>query len=154
MENTFNLQRFVEAQHGQFEQAVRELRNGRKRSHWIWYVFPQVHGLGRSPISRTFAIASLAEARAYLDHPLLGPRLRECTELMLAIENRTANEILGSPDDVKFRSSMTLFDRAAGGDNIFRQALHKYFTGIPDSLTISLLAEPPGPDRDGKAPTR
>jgi uncharacterized protein (DUF1810 family) len=141
MNDTFNLQRFVDAQRGEFEQAVNELKQGRKRSHWIWYVFPQVQGLGQSPASRKFAISSLAEAQAYLEHPLLGPRLRECTQIVLGIENKSANDILGSPDDVKFRSSMTLFDRAAGGDNIFKQVLHKYFTGIPDSLTIAKLGD-------------
>jgi uncharacterized protein (DUF1810 family) len=141
MDDTFNLQRFVDAQRGPFEQAVNELRRGRKRSHWIWYVFPQIQGLGQSPASRKYAIGSLAEAQAYLQHPLLGPRLRECTQLVLDIQEKTADEILGSPDDVKFRSSMTLFDRVSGGDNIFKQALHKYFMGIPDSLTISKLSE-------------
>src|SRR5689334_13159806 len=106
------LERFVEAQDRVFDQALGELRAGRKRSHWMWFVFPQVAGLGMSATSRTYAIASLEEARAYLDHPVLGPRLVECAEAVLAHPERTALEVMGSPDDVKLRSSMTLFARA------------------------------------------
>src|SRR5271165_7208327 len=109
MTDPFNLQRFVEAQAPVYHEVCRELRAGRKESHWMWYVFPQIAGLGQSPTSVRFAISSLGEARAYLAHPVLGPRLRECAEFVLEVEGGTAREIFGSIDEVKFRSSMTLF---------------------------------------------
>lgn len=134
-----DLGRFVVAQAPVYPQVLEELGRGRKASHWMWFVFPQLKGLGRSDIARRFGIASSAEARAYLDHPLLGARLRECTQLMLAVDGKTALEILGSPDDLKFRSSMTLFGSLAGPGSGFEAALAKYFGGAADSATLALL---------------
>jgi len=139
MEDTFNLDRFVRAQAAVFAQVLAELRAGRKRSHWIWFIFPQVKGLGHSPQSDYYGIGSLEEAAAYLRHPLLGPRLVECTQLVNLVEGRTIREILGWPDDLKFRSSMTLFGRAAPENPVFQEALTKYFGGEPDSLTLELM---------------
>ena len=135
----YDLRRFVEAQARVFQQVVSELRAGRKMSHWIWFIFPQIHSLGTSPTSIKYAISSLDEARAYLAHPTLGPRLYECTQLALLVENRSASQIFGSPDDMKFRSCMTLFDQASPGDDIFRRALQKYFRGVPDPMTLDRL---------------
>src|SRR6056297_1672618 len=118
----YDLERFVTAQEQVIGSVKRELRGGRKRSHWMWFVFPQIAGLGRSEMAQRYAIDSLEEARAYLAHPVLWPRLRECTELVLNIEGRTANEVFGSPDDLKFRSSMTLFERAADDGPLFADA--------------------------------
>jgi uncharacterized protein (DUF1810 family) len=129
----------VDAQAGVHERALAELRGGRKQSHWMWFVFPQISGLGSSPMSQHYAIASLKVARAYLDHPLLGARLRDCTQAVLAVEGRSAHEIFGTPDDLKFRSSMTLFDAAAPED-IFHAALDKYFGGEGDQLTLKRLS--------------
>jgi uncharacterized protein (DUF1810 family) len=136
----YDLERFVAAQEGVYRGAVAELRAGRKTGHWIWFVFPQVAGLGRSPTSQHYAIGSLGEARAYLDHPVLGPRLRECAAAVLAVSGRTAEEILGSVDAVKLRSSMTLFHRAAPDEPLFRQILDRYYDGRPDGTTDALLA--------------
>jgi uncharacterized protein (DUF1810 family) len=119
-----------------------ELRNGRKRSHWMWFVFPQIGGLGHSAMARRYAIASCDEALAYLKHPTLGPRLRECTQTVCAIEGRSLGEIFGSPDDLKFRSSMTLFE-AVSGDPLFRSALDKFCAGESDPATLSILKKPP-----------
>ena len=137
MDDPYSLQRFVEAQERVYEQVCAELRRGRKTSHWMWFVFPQIQGLGHSPMARKFAIASLAEARAYLDHPVLGPRLRECTQLVVDVEGRTAFEIFANPDDMKFRSSMTLFALAAPEDALFKTALTKYFPAGPDRETLT-----------------
>lgn len=134
-----NLQRFVEAQDPIIDEVKKELRSGRKRTHWMWFVFPQMEGLGKSRKSRRYAISSRAEVEAYLEHPILGPRLRECTELVNDVEGRTANEIFGSPDDMKFRSSMTLFDAVAEDPAPFRTALERYYDGEPDPKTIELL---------------
>lgn len=139
MPDPFNLQRFVDAQHGQFEAARSELAAGRKVGHWIWFIFPQIKGLGQSWMSRQYAISSLAEAEAYLQHPILGPRLRECTRLVNLVEGRTIEEILGGIDSMKFRSSMTLFAKAADDTQIFLDALNKYFAGEFDPLTIQRL---------------
>jgi uncharacterized protein (DUF1810 family) len=139
MSDSHDLQRFIDAQDGIFDQALGELRSGRKRSHWMWFIFPQVAGLGASAMARRYAIASRQEASAYLGHPLLGPRLIACAGAVCAIEGRSAQAIFGSPDDLKFRSSMTLFD-AVAGDGIFRAALEKYFNGRPDDLTLQALA--------------
>ena len=140
-----NLQRFVDAQSSTFEQARAELAAGEKRSHWMWFIFPQIQGLGSSPIARRFAIASLAEAAAYLDHPVLGSRLRECASLVIAIQGRSLAEIFGFPDDLKFHSSMTLFAQAAVGfgpeNGVFAEALAKYFAGKRDGGTLSRLNE-------------
>lgn len=134
-----DLARFVDAQEPMIDEVKRELRSGRKRSHWMWFVFPQIGGLGRSEMARRYAIGSLAEARAYLAHPVLGPRLQECTELVNAIDGRTANEVFGSPDDLKFRSSMTLFEAAADDPSPFATALGKYYDGERDPKTLQRL---------------
>lgn len=136
MNDAFELQRFVDAQAPLIEEVRRELRGGRKRSHWMWFVFPQLAGLGRSAMAQRYAIASLAEARAYLAHPLLGPRLRECSALVLAVEGRDIHEIFGSPDDLKFWSSMTLFDAADPSEPLFRDCLDKYFGSRRDGETL------------------
>jgi len=133
-----NLGRFVEAQAPVHDRALTELKAGRKQSHWMWFVFPQIAGLGRSPMAQHYAIQNLAEARAFLAHPLLGARLRECTQAVLDVEGKTAHEIFGSPDDLKFRSSMTLFAHAAPDEELFRTALEKYFAG-EDHLTVEQL---------------
>ena len=135
----YGLQRFVDAQAAVFEQVCSELRAGRKRSHWMWFIFPQIRGLGRSPMAERFAIGSLEEARAYLTHSVLGARLRECAALVNAIEGRSAGEIFGSPDDLKFHSSMTLFGRAEQGGGVFREALGKYFAGKLDAGTVQRI---------------
>jgi uncharacterized protein (DUF1810 family) len=129
-----DLQRFVTAQDsgGTYEQALAELRTGRKTSHWMWFVFPQRAGLGQSEMSRRYAIGSPEEARAYLDHPVLGPRLIECAGALLTHEERSAREILGEIDAVKLRSSMTLFSRAASGQQVFQRVLDRYYDGEPD----------------------
>ena len=137
----FNLERFVAAQNagGTYDRAVRELRNGRKMSHWMWFIFPQVAGLGYSQMSRTYAIGSLEEARAYLAHPVLGARLKECAQAVSDVHGKTAYEILGDIDAVKLRSSMTLFHRADPAEPVFDQVLHKYFNGTPDPATDERL---------------
>jgi uncharacterized protein (DUF1810 family) len=135
----FDLQRFVKAQDGIYETARDELRAGRKRCHWMWFVFPQFEGLGVTSMAQFYAIGSLEEARAYLAHPLLGPRLRECAQLVNRIEDRTLLEIFGDPDRLKFRSCMTLFERAAPGEPVFVQALDKYCDGVRDSRTLEKL---------------
>jgi uncharacterized protein (DUF1810 family) len=136
-EDPFDLSRFVAAQDsgGTYARAVAELRGGRKASHWMWFVFPQVAGLGYSPTSRTYAIASLAEARAYLAHPVLGARLIECAAILNNLTGRTAEQVFGEVDAMKLRSSVTLFMRAAPGEPAFRQVLDRYFGGVPDSAT-------------------
>jgi uncharacterized protein (DUF1810 family) len=139
MPDAFELQRFVAAQAPVYAQVCAELRAGRKATHWMWFVFPQIGGLGTSAMSRLYAIGSRDEARAYLAHPLLGARLREYTALTLGVEDRTAHEIFGSPDDLKFRSSMTLFAAVAEGEMIFDAALRKYFPG-GDARTLEILA--------------
>ncbi len=139
--DAFQLSRFVEAQGPVHDTALSELTAGRKRSHWMWFVFPQLRGLGSSPTARFFGISGLQEAKAYLAHPVLGPRLRTCTEAMLDVEGRTLTSILGSPDDLKFCSSMTLFDRAAERrETLFGEALARYCSGEPDARTLELLA--------------
>jgi uncharacterized protein (DUF1810 family) len=135
----FNLQRFVDAQAPVFDRVLDELRNGVKIGHWMWFVFPQIKGLGRSPISMEFAISGREEARAYLQHPLLGPRLKECTRLVLQLEGSSVTDIFGSPDDLKFRSSVTLFAQVSPDNNIFQKALQKYFDGVPDRVTLDRL---------------
>jgi uncharacterized protein (DUF1810 family) len=139
MADPFNLQRFVDAQSPVYERARRELEIGRKQSHWMWFIFPQIAGLGQSPMSIRFAIASLDEARAYVVQPVLGGRLRECARLTLAVEGKSARDIFGSIDEVKFRSSMTLFARAAPDEELFQRCLDKYFAGDPDPATLARL---------------
>ena len=135
----FHLERFLEAQDPVFDQVTCELQAGRKMSHWMWFIFPQIRGLGRSPTAIEFAISGLNEARAYLAHPVLGPRLKECTRLVLLVENRPLAQIFGSPDDMKFRSCMTLFAQVSPDDDLFNRALQKYFRGMPDQLTLDRL---------------
>jgi uncharacterized protein (DUF1810 family) len=137
----YDLERFVAAQDPVFVQVCTELAAGHKQSHWMWFIFPQLRGLGSSPTAQRFGISSLEEARAYLAHPLLGERLRHCTELVNRHEGRSAQEIFGYPDYLKFRSSMTLFAfaAAAGGSGSFRRALAKYFAAEEDALTRELL---------------
>ncbi|MFI5225892.1 MAG: DUF1810 domain-containing protein [Candidatus Limnocylindrales bacterium] len=136
----YDLERFVAAQEGVYVDVVEELRRGRKTGHWIWFVFPQIAGLGQSETSRSYAIGSLDEARAYLAHPLLGPRLHECAELLLAAAGGSADDILGSIDAMKVRSSMTLFQRAVPEDPVFRAVLDRYYDGLFDEATEALLA--------------
>jgi uncharacterized protein (DUF1810 family) len=137
----YRLERFVEAQDGVHTRALAELRAGRKTSHWMWFVFPQVAGLGSSPISQHYAIGSLGEARAYLEHPVLGPRLVECARAVASHPDRTAREIMGSPDDAKLRSSMTLFALAADSEPVFQQVLDTFFAGERDPRTVDLLGD-------------
>jgi uncharacterized protein (DUF1810 family) len=136
-----DLQRFVEAQSPVISQVKSELRSGRKRTHWMWFVFPQVAGLGSSRLARRYAIGSREEAVAYAGHPVLGPRLRECTALVNGIEGRSAAEVFGSPDDLKFRSSMTLFAAVAAEPTPFETALERYYDGERDETTIGFLSE-------------
>jgi uncharacterized protein (DUF1810 family) len=135
----FNLERFVEAQRDTYETACQELAAGAKSSHWMWFVFPQLRGLGASETSRFYGIGSLAEATAYLGHPILGPRLRRAVALVLSVEGRSIGEIMGMPDDLKLRSSMTLFALAGEDDSIFLQVLDRYFGGKKDEATLGLL---------------
>ena len=135
----YDLERFVTAQEGVHARALSELRAGRKRSHWMWFVFPQVAGLGLSPTSRAFAINSRDEARAYLEHPVLGPRLVECARAVLTHPDQSARDIMGSPDDVKLRSSMTLFTVASDSEPVFQQVLDTFFGGEHDARTVALL---------------
>ena len=134
------LQRFLDAQDKVYETALAELRAGRKRTHWMWFVFPQIARLGHSPTAVYYAIADRAEAQSYLAHPLLGARLAECAQALLGVTGRTAHEILGSPDDLKLRSSMTLFAQVAGPDSVFRRVLERYYGGEADARTLDLLA--------------
>ncbi len=136
----FNLGRFVDAQDAVYASVLEELKAGEKVSHWMWFVFPQIRGLGGSPMAQRFAISSLEEAKAYLEHPILGPRLEVCTRLVLAVEGKSAEEIFGYPDHLKFRSCMTLFAECARGSTlIFFESLVKYFEGEPDQLTLGIL---------------
>jgi uncharacterized protein (DUF1810 family) len=143
-----HLGRFLEAQAPVYRQVHAELTAGRKTSHWMWFIFPQLAGLGSSATAQHYAIGSLGEARAYLAHPVLGERLRECTQLVLQVEGKTPAEIFGYPDDLKFRSSLTLFARAAGDtrpeDRVFAEALGRCFAGAPDPLTVRLLEQQAG----------
>ena len=136
MSDIYNLHRFLTAQVHTYNTVLAELQAGRKSSHWIWFIFPQIAGLGHSSMAQQFAITSLDEAKAYLQHLVLGPRLQECTQLVLNVEGRRADEIFGYPDYLKFRSCMTLCMTAAIDNTIFKDALLKYFDGIPDQLTI------------------
>ena len=141
MTNAYNLHRFLTAQAPTYDTVLAELRAGRKASHWIWFIFPQITGLGRSGMAQQFAIGSLDEAKAYLQHPTLGPRLRACTQLVLDVKGRSVQEIFGYPDHLKFRSCMTLFLTAATDNTLFKDALLKYFNDQPDQLTLDLLAQ-------------
>jgi len=139
----YDLARFVRAQEAAYAQALSEIRGGRKRTHWMWYIFPQLDGLASSSTSKHYAIKSIAEAKAYLDHPLLGPRLLECTEAVVRVEGRSATEIFGSPDDLKLRSCATLFARVSPQDSVFHRLLTKYYRGKPDGRTLQLLGIAP-----------
>ena len=134
-----DLSRFVDAQRPVYDSALAEIRAGRKRSHWMWFVLPQVKGLGFSSSSEYFGIGSLAEARAFLDHPVLGARLVECTEALLAHEDRSATSIMGSPDDLKLRSSLTLFSLVEPQGSVFHRGLERFFEGQPDELTLDIV---------------
>ena len=139
----FDLARFVEAQQASYAQALEELRAGRKRTHWMWYVFPQLAGLGRSFMAERYAIGNRAQAQAYLAHPVLGARLAECAEALLGIGQRSAHQVMGSPDDLKLRSSMTLFAQVAPPGSVFERVLARYFEGEPDPVTLRLLGAGP-----------
>ena len=139
MSDPHDLRRFVDAQEDVYDAAVRELRAGRKTSHWMWFVFPQIAGLGRSPTAQKYAIRSLAEAEAYLAHPLLGPRLHECARILTALRGRGASEVFGGVDAQKLRSSMTLFARAAAEPSPFGEVLARYFDGAEDPATLERL---------------
>jgi uncharacterized protein (DUF1810 family) len=141
MHDPYDLERFVEAQRGTYEQACAELRGGRKTGHWMWFVFPQIAGLGMSAMSQRYAIGSLGEARAYLAHAVLGARLRAICRIVLEVEGRTAEQVFGWPDDVKLRSSMTLFARATAENAEFVAVIEKYFGGKLDERTLELLGE-------------
>lgn len=139
MKVSFDLERFVVAQAPVYERVRTELASGAKASHWMWFIFPQLRGLGRSAMAEHFGLAGRAEAEAYLAHPVLGARLRECTRLVLDVRDKTVHEIFGSPDDLKFQSSMTLFATVAPEEPLFRQALDRYFNSRPDTLTEQML---------------
>lgn len=138
--DSFDLGRFVAAQDGVYERALAELSSGRKRSHWMWFIFPQIDGLGHSSTARSYAIKSLEEAKAYLAHPVLGARLEQCAETALDIDGRSVTEIFGYPDDVKLRSSMTLFAFISGTESVYEQVLEKFFSGHRDPLTLRMIA--------------
>jgi uncharacterized protein (DUF1810 family) len=138
-DDRYDLQRFLDAQRVCFEHVSRELSESQKQSHWMWFIFPQLKGLGHSAMANRYGISSRDEAETYLKHPILGSRLRHCTQLVLFVEGRTIEQIFGSPDDLKFRSSMTLFASTAGENQIFKNALQKYFAGKPDQLTLHRL---------------
>ncbi len=143
-DDAFGLSRFISAQHEVYTRALAEIKSGTKRTHWMWFVFPQIHGLGHSSTAEYYAIKSMEEAREYLNHPLLGSRLLECAEAVLAIEGRSASEIFGYPDDLKLKSSMTLFASVADSDSLFIRVLDKYYHGERDIRTLRLLAEMKG----------
>jgi uncharacterized protein (DUF1810 family) len=142
MDDLHDLARFVRAQERDYRQALSEIRSGQKRSHWMWYVFPQFHGLGFSSTARRYAIRSVAEAEAYVRHPILGSRLVEIAEAAAAIEGRSALEVFGSPDDMKLRSCATLFAKVSPAGSVFERLLVRYFDGEPDSETLRLLGQP------------
>jgi uncharacterized protein (DUF1810 family) len=150
MNRPFALDRFVDAQGPVYERVLQELRAGRKTSHWMWYVFPQLRGLGWTPTARHYGIASLAEAQAYLAHPRLGPRLVECVQLVMSVEGRTSEQIFGYPDYLKFRSCLTLFGTAAPDVPVFTEALARYYGGEADPLTLGRLVQ--GDDQADQAP--
>ncbi|QPD06033.1 MAG: hypothetical protein Nkreftii_003807 [Candidatus Nitrospira kreftii] len=141
MSDAYNLHRFLTAQEPVYDTVLDELRAGRKASHWIWFIFPQIAGLGHSGMAQQFAIGSLDEAKVYLQHPVLGPRLRACTQLVLEVNGRSAEEIFGYPDNLKFRSCMTLFMASTTDNTIFKGALLTYFDGQPDQQTLDILAQ-------------
>ena len=139
-DDPYDLERFVDAQDRVYTQALFELRRGEKAGHWMWFVFPQIAGLGHSQTARIFALSSRREAEAYLQHPVLGPRLRECSRAVNGVRGRSAHDIFGDPDELKFRSSMTLFENVATDKRVFEDALKKFFGGRPDALNLQKLA--------------
>jgi uncharacterized protein (DUF1810 family) len=138
-DDPYDLKRFLSAQEGVYERALAELKRGQKRTHWMWYIFPQFDGLGYSPTAKHYSIKSIDEARQYLDHPVLGKRLLECTEAVIALKGGSLSEVFGYPDDLKFKSSMTLFEKIAGSGSMFSSALDKYCHGERDAKTLRLL---------------
>ncbi len=138
----YDLNRFISAQEGVYDRALAELREGLKRSHWMWYIFPQIEGLGHSPTARLYSIKSLEEARQYFAHPVLGTRLKVCAEAVLAVQGRSASDILGHPDDWKLQSSMTLFELVSGPQSVFAHVLDKYYQGKRDSRTLQIVGKP------------
>lgn len=142
------VERFLDAQEPIYGQVVEELRRGRKTGHWMWFVFPQLRGLGRSPTAQFYGLASADEARAYLAQPVLGQRLRQCVDLVLAVDGRSVHDIFGSPDDLKLRSSLTLFDHVAAHDPVFGRALDRLFGGVRDDRTLALLGHRPSTPGD------
>ena len=149
-DDRYDLARFVEAQDRDYQHALSEIKAGRKQSHWMWYVFPQFEGLGNSPTSRHYAIKSVDEARAYLAHPVLGPRLVECAEALLGTEGRSAYDIFGSPDDLKLRSSATLFASVSTPGSVFDRIIEHYFDGEPDDRTTALISKSGGSVERGR----
>ena len=143
VDDPYDLDRFVRAQERDYEQALSEIRSGQKRSHWMWYVFPQLHGLGFSSAAHKYGIRSVAEAEAYLRHPILGPRLVEIAEAAAGLQRRSAVEVFGSPDDMKLRSCATLFARLSPAGSVFERLLLRYFDGEPDAATLRLLGQLP-----------
>jgi uncharacterized protein (DUF1810 family) len=137
----YDLNRFISAQEGVYDRALAELRAGEKRSHWMWFIFPQIEGLGHSPTARLYSIKSLEEARQYLAHPVLGTRLTACAESVLAVQGRSASDIFGHPDDWKLQSSMTLFELVSGPGSVFATVLDKYYQGKRDSKTLQILGK-------------
>jgi uncharacterized protein (DUF1810 family) len=137
----YDLNRFITAQEGVYDRALAELRDGMKRSHWMWYIFPQLEGLGHSPTSRLYSIKSLEEARQYLSHPVLGQRLTESAEAVMAVQGQSAADIFGHPDDWKLQSSMTLFELVSGPDSVFKRVLEKYFSGKRDTKTLQIVGK-------------
>lgn len=138
-DNSYDLSRFLQAQKGDYERALSEIRSGQKRTHWMWYIFPQLDGLAFSATAERYAIKSIEEARAYLNHPVLGPRLMECAEAVLGVEGRSATQVFGSPDDLKLRSCATLFARVSPAGSVFEQLIDKFYQGKPDDKTLKLL---------------
>jgi uncharacterized protein (DUF1810 family) len=149
-DDPFNLARFLSAQDPVYARVLEELQRGHKASHWMWFVFPQIRGLGASAMAERFAISGVAEAAAYAAHPVLGGRLRECVQLVDQLQGVTARQLFGTPDDLKFRSSMTLFGVAVPGENSFRQALTKYYGGQPDPRTLTILGRSWDPQPDAE----
>jgi len=141
-DDPYDLNRFLRAQEGVYERALAELEGGQKRTHWMWYIFPQIDGLGSSPTAKRYALKSIEEARQYLNHPVLGKRLLECTEAVVALKGESLSEIFGYPDDLKFKSSMTLFEKITGSGSLFSSALERYCHGERDATTLRLLEKP------------
>jgi len=139
-DSTDRLDRFINAQNESLEEIIRELKNGEKLTHWMWYVFPQIAGLGQSATAKFYEIQDPSEAQAYLDHPILGKRLLECTQIVISLRAKSALAIFGDVDAIKFRSSMTLFMSVAGSDSVFQEAIEKYFEGEPDQATLDILS--------------